>query len=277
MNANSRQQPNDDRGDRRPRSARAHIPVLLYHSVSDSPAGRIAEFSLTPDDFKRQIDVIASDGREAVNVSELVRRLSAGASAATANLVCVTFDDGWADNLDAAGLLATAGIPATVYVTSGCLGDAGMLSRAGLRELAAVPGIEIGAHSVTHPRLDELPRREIDDEIRSSRADLERELASPVESFAYPHGAYDRRVREAVIAAGFTSAAAVKNALSHADDDRFAIARWTVLRGHGPERLSGILRGSGAPLAWRRERLSTRGYRAFRRMRRRAGMAENRA
>lgn len=276
MNANSRQQPNDDRGDRRPRPVRAHIPVLLYHSVSDSPAGPIAEFSLSPDDFRHQIDAIASGGREAVTVSELARRMSAGESAATANLVCVTFDDGWADNFDAAELLARAGIPATVYVTSGFLGDTGMLSRDGLRELAAVPGIEVGAHSVTHPRLDELPRRAIADEVLSSRAELERELSSSVDSFAYPHGAYDRRVREAVIAAGFTSAAAVKNALSHAGDDRFAIARWTVRRDHTLSEFSEVLSGSGARLAWRGERLRTRGYRTFRRMRRRVGMAENR-
>lgn len=277
MNSSSQQQPRDDRSEGRSRPVRAHIPVLLYHSVSDRPAERIAEFSLSVDEFRRQVEAIAASGREALPVSALAERLAAGDRASTENLVCVTFDDGWADHLAAAETLAAAGIPATVYVTSGFLDQADMLSHDGLRELAAIPGIEIGAHSVSHPRLDELSRTSIEYEVRASKTALEDELSFGVNTFAYPHGAYDRRVRETVIEAGFASATAVKNALSHAADDRFAIARWSVLRRHGLGTLSDVLDGTGAPLAWRGERLRTRGHRAYRRLRRRTGLARGRA
>jgi hypothetical protein len=90
-----------------------------------------------------------------------------------------------------------------------------------------------------------------------------------VVSFAYPHGAYDGRVRLAVIGAGYRSAAAVKNALSHPADDPFAIARWTVTAGTPASRVAGVLDGEGAPHAWARERLRTRAYRTARRGRRR--------
>ena len=49
-------------------------------------------------------------------------------------------------------------------------------------------------------------------------------------TFAYPHGAYDKRVRQAVIDAGYVSAAAVKNAFSHPADDPYAIAAWWRIR-----------------------------------------------
>ena len=56
-------------------------------------------------------------------------------------------------------------------------------------------------------------------------------MQTSVHSFSYPHGCYDHRVRSAVVEAGFRSAVAVKNALSHDHDDPFAIARWTVTAG----------------------------------------------
>ncbi len=88
--------------------------------------------------------------------------------------------------------------------------------------------VEVGAHTIGHPRLDELAGAALHREIAGSKAALEDVLGHPVAGFAYPHGAHDQRSRAAVIAAGYTHAAAVKDALSHPGDDPFAIARWTV-------------------------------------------------
>ncbi len=98
---------------------------------------------------------------------------------------------------------------------------------------------------------------------------MEDVLGAGLSSFAYPHGAYDRPTRAAVRAAGFDGAAAVKNALSHTADDPFALARCTIMRDTPTRRVEELLAGRGAPLAWRHERVRTRGYRAARRVRRR--------
>jgi hypothetical protein len=76
-------------------------------------------------------------------------------------------------------------------------------------------------------------------------------------------------VRSAVIEAGYSSAVTVKNALSHAADDPFALARWTVTFGTPPSRIAEVLEGETVPLAWQRERLRTRVYRTARRRRHR--------
>jgi peptidoglycan/xylan/chitin deacetylase (PgdA/CDA1 family) len=130
-------------------------------------------------------------------------------------------------------------------------------------------GVEIGAHSVRHRRLDELSDPEVADEVWQSRSQLEALIADRVWSFAYPHGASDRRVRDRVVAAGYRSAVAVKNAISHSADDPFAIARWTVMNGTTPERIADVLEGEGVPLASNRELWRTRAYRLTRRQRRR--------
>jgi peptidoglycan/xylan/chitin deacetylase (PgdA/CDA1 family) len=143
------------------------------------------------------------------------------------------------------------------------------LSPAQLAALAGLPGIEVGAHAVRHRRLDELDDAELADELRGSKAQLEDLTQRSIRSFAYPHGSYDGRVREAVIAAGFRSAAAVKNAVSHPGDDPMALARWTVTAGTPAARIAEVLDGTGVPLAWTHERPRTRAYRAVRRRRRR--------
>jgi peptidoglycan/xylan/chitin deacetylase (PgdA/CDA1 family) len=252
-------------------SGRELIPVLLYHSVNERPAPEIAGYCVSPAEFERQIAAVAESGREAIDFTELARRLAAGSAPALQNCVCVTFDDGWRDNLEAADTLARHGVPATVFVTSGTLGDPGYLTPEELRELAARPGIEIGAHSRTHPRLDELGDREIADEIGGSRADLAQITGSEPASFAYPHGNHDRRVLAATRAAGYTGAAAVKNALSHATDDPFAVARWTITDRSDTAQVCALLAGRGAPRAWQGERLRTRAHRVLRRARRRLG------
>ena len=203
------------------------IPVLLYHSISDDGDA----YAVGRAQFREHVRAIAASGAIALDITTLARGLG-GERPLPARAVAVTFDDGFADTLDA---------------------------------------VELGAHGVRHVRLDELAIGAIDEELTASRACLEDLVQAPVRSFAYPHGAYDRRVRSRVAAARYASAAAVKNALSHAGDDPLAVARWTVMRDTPAARVAEILEGRGAPLAWRRERLRTRGWRHVRRARRRLG------
>lgn len=252
-----------------------HIPVLLYHSVSDAAAHTaIADYTTGVDEFARHVAAIAATGREAVTFGELTRRMAGGERSRLRDVVCVTFDDGWADNLAAAGVLTAAGLPATFFITSGLIGRPGMLDVDQLRDLAKLPGVEIGAHSVTHPHLDELGDETLAAEVRESRQWLRGALGTDVESFAYPHGAYGKRVRRAVADAGYSAAAAVKNALSHPDDDVYAVARWTVLSTHDADDVSDVLRGSLGARAWTGERVRTKAFRAVRRARRLAGRGE---
>ncbi|MGK2878250.1 MAG: hypothetical protein ACSLFF_06705 [Solirubrobacterales bacterium] len=52
--------------------------MFLYHPVAADPGPRIADFSLTPDDFRKHLDLIAASGRASCTFSEFASRLSAG-------------------------------------------------------------------------------------------------------------------------------------------------------------------------------------------------------
>lgn len=244
-----------------------HVPVLVYHAICAAAAADTERWTVSPAEFAQHLDVIEQSGRRALTISELADCLR-GERRLDGDAVAITFDDGYADTPAAVDALLRRDMTATVYVISGAIGATGMLSGDDLRRLAGLQGVELGAHSVTHPRLDELAGARLEAEVAGSRRALESLVDSPVASFAYPHGAYDRRARAAVVAAGYRSAAAVKNAISHLDDDPFAIARVMVEAGTSAERLAAVLRGDGVPLAWRRERMRTRAFRTLRRARR---------
>lgn len=257
---------------------RTRIPILLYHSVADAPAGPFAPWTLPPDRFEEHLDVIQAEDRTALTLSELVRRTSTGAPLPTRPVV-ITFDDGFADNATAAWpALQARGLPATAYITTGPLrqpdgwtqheasGRRPMLTPEQVVRLDA-EGCEIGAHTVTHPELDCLHQDRARAEIVGSRRDLEDLLGHPIASFAYPHGHHDRCTRGLVVDAGFDSAVAVKDALSHAGDDRFALARLTVTADWDVDRLARALNGVGVRRVGGRERLRTKAHRVVRRRR----------
>lgn len=246
----------------------ATVPILLYHSISDRPTAGQGAFAVSPSAFREHVRVISDAGCTALTISAFGTALR-NEHPLPSRPVLVTFDDGFADVRSAVDLLLSEGLGATVFVTSGDIGKAPMLTATDVLELTDIsPKVEVGAHSVTHPWLDEIPISRTVAEIAASKSAIEEITAIPLKSFAYPHGAYEKRIRAAVIDAGFTAAAAVKNALSHRKDDPFALARVTVTASMSTRRVAMLLAGSDAPISWRGERLRTRGYRSMRRVRR---------
>ncbi len=251
------------------------IPMLLYHSVNDHAAAADRPWTVTPADFASHMDAVTASGRVAMTVTQIAEVLR-GRRPLPERPVGITFDDGFSDNYGALSLLQDRGLVSTIYITTGEIGGRDRLSPRQVAELASAPSVEVGAHSVRHRRLDELQAGELSAEVAGSKLQLEELVQASVDSFAYPHGAFDRGVRHAVIDAGYRSAAAVKNALSHERDDPFAVARWTVTAGTSAARIAEVLEGKSVPPAWAHDRLRTRAYRVARRSRRRLALTVGR-
>ncbi|MFD4139027.1 polysaccharide deacetylase family protein [Streptomyces sp. NPDC058572] len=252
----------------------ARIPVLLYHAVMDDPPDWIAGFAVTPRQFGSHLDAIEVSGRTPVTVGTLVDCL-AGSGPLPPRPVVLTFDDGFADLPGpTAEALAGRGMPATAYLTTGAItpGRDSLLPPAPMMTLSRTPlleqyGMEVGAHTATHPQLDTLPPAALHRELREPKAALEDVLGHEVRHLAYPHGYNSRAVRRAAAAAGYASAAAVRHALSSREDETYRIARLIVRRGHTAADVEAWMEGRGAPVAPFPDSLPTVGWRLYRRTR----------
>ena len=238
----------------------ALTPVLLYHDVTrgvpDSP------WQINVGELAAHLDEVAACGRTVLDATALDAALADGC-APPSPLCAVTFDDGYASFTELAlPLLRERHLPATLYVTTDYLERPGMLSRGAVRDLLDEP-VEIGAHAVHHVHLD-LYRAAAGSQVRDCRAELAGLLGRAPASFAYPHGSFDRTVRDAVERAGYTNAYAVKNAFTHIADDRYARARLTVVAATDRRTVGRWLAGRGAARSWRGERLRTTAYRQVR-------------
>jgi peptidoglycan/xylan/chitin deacetylase (PgdA/CDA1 family) len=184
------------------RPAPRGLRILGYHRVGSPLPGDPYGLAVSPAAFARQMELVAS------------RRFGRPVALGAAELdgspeLCVTFDDGYVDTLtNAAPILARLGLPFTVCVTPGLL-DAGRphLAWTELKDLAERPNCEIGAHGLTHARLDALDDGALARELTESRRRLEEAVGDPVTVMTWPHGAASRRAASAAQAAGFTRAA----------------------------------------------------------------------
>lgn len=222
--------------------------VLMYHAIGSPAYGdSLGLFTLSPGMFKTHVDVLAKHGSD--KITPFTREALA---ANVEGSIAVTFDDGYRDCLThAAPLLVKNNIPFTVFVISDFIrtGQPGFLSAAELRELAAMPGVQIGAHGASHIPLTGCSDAELEHELKSSKRELEDVLGRPVDTMSYPYGAVNRRVREAVSAAGYALAACSYPGVNPASRDPLLIARTEILSGDSARLLRQKIRGDWD---WRR-------------------------
>jgi peptidoglycan/xylan/chitin deacetylase (PgdA/CDA1 family) len=94
--------------------------ILMYHSVAPDEQARFIEprNRIAPPLFDRQMAFLR-DERRVVPLSALADDIAAGRTPA-AGTVCITFDDGYRDNLTmAAPILEKYGLPATLFLATG--------------------------------------------------------------------------------------------------------------------------------------------------------------
>jgi peptidoglycan/xylan/chitin deacetylase (PgdA/CDA1 family) len=109
-----------DKVRRRIRASAPQPLILMYHRIAQ-PAVDPWALAVRPEHFEHHLSVLRRS-RQPLLMSEFATRLENGTLPSDA--VSVTFDDGYVDNVLAARpRLAAAAIPATLFVTTGAVGD----------------------------------------------------------------------------------------------------------------------------------------------------------
>ena len=198
--------------------------VFCYHSVH--PNRGFA--SSTPEIFERHVQWLKAHCN-VTTLADIVANRNTNNSGRP--LVALTFDDGYEDNHSyALPILSKHGVKATFFITAGLVDrDPAVLRRLqwlwGCRPDDVVPlnweqvrelhasGMDIGAHTYSHPNLARLSAVEAADELRRSRDVISDQLGVAVDLFAYPFGKPDvhftRTTIDVVRAQGYRIATAV--------------------------------------------------------------------
>jgi len=93
---------------------------------------------------------------------------------------------------------------------------------------AARGDVDLGVHSATHRALPRLTDEELRAEIVGSRETLALRSGVTAELFAYPYGLWDQRVRNAIKAAGYTTALTLHPRLISRNADPWALPRVNI-------------------------------------------------
>ena len=214
------------------------IPILMYHNIGIPPQGaRLRNLYVRTGAFARQMFLLRLLRYQGLSMSAAMPYLRGEKQGRVA---VITFDDGYVDTLaNALPILQKNGFSATCYFISQRTGqyndwDAAALNvRKPLMNGEQVrawhaAGMEVGAHSRTHPRLTGCTDEELHNEIAGSKTDLETLTGNAVTQFCYPYGDLDERVVTAVRQAGFDAATTTQRGRVSIGDDPLLLRRILV-------------------------------------------------
>ena len=168
------------------------IPILMYHSISDEKEKSHPYYHVNTSSavFDAHMRYLHENNYSVINLQDLKKSF---ATRDSSKYVVITFDDGFYDFFtNAFPILKKYNFSATVFLPTGFIHNE-RLSFKGkecmtwneVRHLQS-KGINFGSHTVTHPQLNNLSTKEIENEIKLSKNKIEDETGITVKSFSYP-------------------------------------------------------------------------------------------
>lgn len=216
------------------------IPILMYHSISDSAAdGRHPYFDTrtSPRIFDQHMKFLRDHNYSVISPEAVVAKFD---EQDLENQKCavITFDDGFRDfYTNAFPILSKYGFTATMYLPTAYIQQQtqsfkGMdcLSWNEVRELHRA-GMQFGSHTVTHPVLKQISHGELETEVGRSKQTIEQELGVGVTSFAYPYAfpeedrEFTGRLRRALENAGYQNGVSTVIGSTHTPEEKFFMKR----------------------------------------------------
>jgi len=215
------------------------LRILTYHRVNDRHSDD--RMTVHPVAFERQMEHVVASGRPVLPLDAAAARLRGEGSPLPSGALCLTFDDGYRDNLEfAAPVLERFGLVATVFLVTGRMGARSPIDRydaccehdAALswdeaRELRG-RGHHLGGHGRSHRELASLDATTVREEVFGCREDLLGGLGEAPTMFCYPRGSEDPAVRRIVAEAGFRTAVTVYPGTNRPGCDSLLLRRTEV-------------------------------------------------
>ena len=227
------------------------IPALMYHSISEVPAGWPADLCVKPDVFEAHLKYLKEQGYNVVTAPQAMVLLKSRQN--VMNTVILTFDDGYENNYSVAyPMLKKYGFRGNFYIVGKDVGqvkkqdgEKKYMTFSQIKEMY-LQGMEIGSHSMSHDPLTSIKPNFLPWEIYQPLNLFYEKMDFWISGIAFPNGAYN----DAIIAEirkyvkyeyGFSGQTGC-NTLRIVTDTPFALRRAGVYdRGHGAQDVEQVL------------------------------------
>jgi peptidoglycan/xylan/chitin deacetylase (PgdA/CDA1 family) len=238
----------------------------MYHHVNPNKGDMI---TVTPEVFEGHLRHIRDAGFKTLSSDELVAFIE-GKAVFDEKCVALTFDDGYLDNyLYAFPLLKAYGLRAMVFIVTdwveaasrageaekkaamdefyknppthaGCkrLIEDGLFHKAAVswemaEEMERSGLVEIFTHTATHRSCDDLPEDELAEELKASKAAIDKRLHKDSKYLCWPRGRFNETALRAAAGLGFMGIYTTVPGVAKKGDDPFLIKRTDVKDGPG--------------------------------------------
>ncbi|MEA3337324.1 MAG: polysaccharide deacetylase family protein [Chloroflexota bacterium] len=235
------------------------LPILMYHYVSDPPAGADRyrrDLSVSPAQFEQQLAFLKSKGYQSINLYDLFDHLTRGQSLPEKPVI-LTFDDGYLDNYqNVFPLLQEHGFSGTFFVitelaarasrsmiaANGFDYAAGYMNWQQLGEMAEA-GMDVECHARVHENLTKNDDDRLVWQVLGCREMIEEALGRRPRFIAYPEGAYNRRVIDLFASDAFWGGITTQQGNLHTSDSPFEITRLRMRNSTGLDSFARLLLG----------------------------------
>jgi len=206
------------------------VPILMYHEIGYEGGS----FSVTPENFAKQMKYIRDGGYEVITLEQLVEGTKSG-KAFKRNKVVITFDDGYENNFKYAyPVLKEMGFSAVIFIISCFMdripkeGEKEFLKWAEVKEMSE-NGISFGSHTMNHMYLGNVTDENAAmEEIAGSKKMIGEKIGSSPGYFCYPSGGFNEKVKALVKAAGYRGACTTNRGFVDFNRDVYELKRVKV-------------------------------------------------
>ena len=219
------------------------MPVLMYHRfIEDEAEKGIHGTWIRLELFEKHLRLIKRLGFETLTFQDFQEKGFIHRLSPEKKFLMITADDGYRDNLTRMlPLLKKYGMKATVFIVSNETHNrwdtdhptnpdtrVELLTPEEIRRVDQSGVIEIGGHTLSHAKLDEITPEEQRLEIIGNKKQLEEIVGHPLLCFAYPYGNLNESAKREAQAAGYAFAVATDSGPRVLHQDRFQIRRINV-------------------------------------------------
>ncbi len=216
------------------------VPVIMYHRViNNSEDEGVHGTYIYENIFRKHMQYLKDKNYTVITFRDLDKIGWRNRFEKDKKYIILTFDDGYKDNYDLAfPILKEFGFKATIFLMGSSTYNEWDVKASGEKEFPLMSvdmikemqdyGIEFGAHTFNHPKLNTLSNREIEHQIVDVKKPLEEKIGKEIITFAYPYGILNDYAKEMAKKAGYTFALATDSGSVCLSDDLYQIRRIAI-------------------------------------------------